>query len=133
MIKIYSGIDLVALNRMDRLSPEIHTRFLQRVFTPQELEDAAGKQNSLMGKIAAKEAVSKALGCGIWVIGWQTVEILSQESGAPSLVLHSKAKEISEELGIWTWSISITHEKTHAAAVAIGLGDISRNQGMGGS
>lgn len=124
MIKIYSGIDLVALNRMDKLSPEIHNRFLQRVFTSQELEDAAGQQNSLMGKIAAKEAVSKALGCGIWAIGWQSVEILNQVTGAPTLHLHSTAKEFSEALGIWTWSISITHEKTHAAAVAIGLGEL---------
>jgi len=122
MIRVYSGIDLVSLDRLDGLQPEIRERFIRRALTVREIEDSGGLPNSILGKIAAKEAVSKALECGISAVGWQSIEILSRENGAPYLVLHAAANQAALEKGIFSWSISITHERTHAAAVAIALG-----------
>ncbi|HPC05224.1 MAG TPA: holo-ACP synthase [Anaerolineaceae bacterium] len=122
MLKVYSGIDLVSLNRLDGLKLEIRERFIRRALTVREIEDSGGLPNSILGKIAAKEAVSKALECGISAVGWQSIEILSRENGAPYLVLHASANQAALEKGIFSWSISITHERTHAAAVAIALG-----------
>ncbi len=124
MIRVLSGIDLVSLDRLDGMRQEIRERFIKRALTQREIEDADGKQNSIMGKIAAKEAVFKALECGIAAAGWQSIEILSKENGAPFVVLHAAASQAASEKGVVSWSISITHERTHAAAVAIALCEI---------
>lgn len=128
MFRVLSGIDLVSLDRLDGLKPEIRERFIKRALTPREIEDAAGQQNSIMGKVAAKEAVAKALGCGIAAAGWQSIEILSNENGAPYLVLHGAALQSARQNQIFSWSVSITHEHTHAAAVAIALGGIPESE-----
>jgi holo-[acyl-carrier protein] synthase len=131
MVTLHSGIDLVDITRLEGLKPGIRTRFVQRVFTPGEREEAGDNLSRLMGKFAVKEAVAKALGCGIGVIGWQSIEVLAQENGAPSVVLRDKAKVYEQAAGITSWSVSITHEGKYAAAVAIALGEGS-SPGMAG-
>lgn len=121
MAELRSGIDLVEIRRMASQRPEIHARFLQRVFTPLELEQAGGSTASLAGRFAAKEAVAKALGCGIGAVGWQAIEIQRGEHGEPLLVLSGKALQAAEDLGLSTWSVSISHTRTYAVAVAVAL------------
>ncbi len=70
-----SGIDLIEIARLEGIRPEIRERFLRRVFTIQELEDARDSNLHLAGRFAAKEAVAKALGCGIGPVSWQEIEI----------------------------------------------------------
>ncbi len=117
-----TGIDLVEIDRLEQLDEAIRTRFLQRVFTERELQEAGSSYASLAGRFAVKEAVSKALGCGISAIGWKSIEVQRGAQGEPLLVLSGKALEMAQELGIQQWSISITHNRTQAAAVAVGLG-----------
>ena len=121
MVELRSGIDLVEIRRIASQRPEIHARFLQRVFTPLELELSGGSTPSLAGRFAAKEAVAKALGCGIGAIGWHAVEIQRGEQGEPVLVLSGKALQIAESLGLTSWSISISHTRTYAVAVAVAM------------
>lgn len=116
-----TGIDLVELSRLEDLDPSVRQRFLARVFTPRELEETQGQLHRLAGRFAAKEAVAKALGCGIGPIGWQEIEIHSGAQGEPGLVLSGEAARIASELGLNEWSVSITHSRTHAAAVVVGL------------
>ena len=117
-----TGIDLVDIERLEQLDEAIRTRFLQRVFTERELQEAHNSYESLAGRFAVKEAVAKALGCGIGAIGWQSIEVQRGPQGEPLLSLSGKALEVSQGLGIQQWSISITHSKSQAAAVAVGLG-----------
>ena len=117
-----TGIDLVEIERLEQLDEAIRTRFLQRVFTERELSEVGGSYASLAGRFAVKEAVAKALGCGISAIGWQSIEVQRGAQGEPLLVLSGKALEQAESLGIQQWSISISHTQTHATAVAVGLG-----------
>jgi holo-[acyl-carrier protein] synthase len=117
-----TGIDLVEIERLEQLDEAIRARFLQRVFTERELSEVGGSYASLAGRFAVKEAVAKALGCGISAIGWQSIEVQRGPQGEPVLVLNGKAHELAQSLGITQWSISISHTKTHAAAVAVGLG-----------
>jgi holo-[acyl-carrier protein] synthase len=123
MVTLHSGIDLVDITRLENLKPEIRTRFINRVFTSGEQDEAGENLNRLMGKFAVKEAVAKALGCGIGLIGWQSIEVLTRENGAPYVCLRDKAKTYECEAGITSWSISITHEGKYAAATAIALGE----------
>jgi holo-[acyl-carrier protein] synthase len=119
-----TGIDLLEINRLDELDAAIRARFLQRVFTPGELADAADSNASLAGRFAVKEAVAKALGCGIGAVGWQSIEVQRGPQGEPLLLLHGKAQDMAASLGLQQWSISISHSRTHAVAVAVGLGEL---------
>ena len=118
---IRSGVDIVEIDRFDKQSPEIRTRFFRRVFTAREL--ALIKTNaSAAGRFAAKEAVAKALGCGIGTVSWHDIEILSGASGEPTLILHGEAQTIADDLQLQNWSVSISHSKSHAIGFAVILG-----------
>jgi holo-[acyl-carrier protein] synthase len=118
-----SGIDLVEIARLEGVDPAIRARFLKRIFTVQELETARDSNLHLAGRFAAKEAVVKALGCGIGQVSWQEIEILRGQNGEPVLVLYGKARQIADDQGLTTWSVSISHTNTHAVAVAVACGE----------
>jgi len=121
MPELRTGIDLVEIRRIATQRPEIRERFLRRVFTPRELAEVGASNASLAGRFAAKEAVAKALGCGIGAVGWQSIEIHRGPQGEPLLVLTGKANQVAEGLGLTAWSISISHTRTYAVAVAAAL------------
>jgi holo-[acyl-carrier protein] synthase len=125
MLIMRTGIDLIELDRLEQLNPAIRARFLKRVFTQRELDQAQERWEALTGLFAAKEAVSKALGTGIGPVAWQEIEILHKFTGEPVLELHGKALQVAENLGLKNWSISITHSRTNAAAVAVAIGETS--------
>jgi holo-[acyl-carrier protein] synthase len=122
MAILRSGIDLVEIERLEKLDEAIRGRFLQRVFTERELAEAGSSNASLAGRFAVKEAVAKALGCGIGAIGWQSIEVQRGPQGEPLLALYGKALALAQSLGLQQWSISISHSRTQAVAVAVGLG-----------
>lgn len=117
-----TGVDLIEIARLEELNPAIRERFLMRVFTTRELEEAHGAWESLAGRFAVKEAVAKALGCGIGRVGWKDIEVRLEQQGAPMLELHGEAHRISDELELQTWSISISHTRVYAVAIATAIG-----------
>ena len=119
MSPLRSGIDLVEVKRMENLQESIRTRFLERVFTTAELEFARNSDMHLAGRFAAKEAVAKALGSGIGPVSWQEIEILNGPSGEPLLTLHGDAKKMADGLGLEQWTVSISHTREYALAVAV--------------
>jgi len=123
-----TGVDIIEINRLDQQRAEIRARFLERVFTPGEMTEAGSSSASLSGRFAAKEAVSKALGTGIGQVHWHDIEIRKGLAGEPLLILHGEALMRSNELGLTQWSISISHDRTHAVAIAVALGPDSRGQ-----
>ena len=125
MITLRTGIDLIELHRLEEISPAIRERFLKRVFTTAELVDTRVALNSLSGRFAAKEAVAKVLGCGIGPVSWKDIEILTGSAGEPILKLHGNAVKIAAEMHLEVWSISISHSRTQAVAVAVAAGEIS--------
>ena len=112
---------MIEIARLEEIQPRIKTRFLKRVFTPLELAECEGQGASLSGRFAAKEAVAKALGCGIGPIGWQEIEIQRGSNGEPRLHLYGKAQAFAHSLGLETWSVSISHSQEYAIAVAVAL------------
>lgn len=121
-MKLATGIDLLEIDRLRDAIAAHGERFLQRIFTEQELAANAQKVESLAGRFAAKEAVAKALGCGIGDVAWKEIEILRAESGAPQLVLHGAAERMAREQGLTAWSLSLSHSQSHAVAVAVAMG-----------
>jgi holo-[acyl-carrier protein] synthase len=124
MAILRTGVDLVEIERLSGLSPEIYHRFLQRVFTNRELSEAGDSPASLAGRFAVKEAVSKVLGTGIGSLGWQQIEVERGPAGEPILHLYGNALLQAEQLGLTLWSISISHTRTHAVAVAVAMGQV---------
>lgn len=117
------GIDLCAVDRMQRAIERHGDRFTRRIFTEQEAAYCMKRGRpweSLAGRFAVKEATSKALGAPLG-IGWHDVEVLPARSGehGPSVVLSGMAKQVAEARGVRSMQISITHAAGMAAAVAV--------------
>ncbi len=117
-----TGVDLIEIERIGEVIARHGRRYLERVYTSTELRQAGGQTESLAGRFAAKEAVAKALGTGIGEVGWKEIEILGDEQNAPTLNLHGVAEAKAKELGLASWSLSISHSMSHALAFAIAIG-----------
>lgn len=120
---IRTGIDLIEIERIEAALSRYGDRFLRRIFTQREIQDSQNKPESLATRFAAKEAVSKALGCGIGEVGWLDIEILSGSNRQPYLLLHRRALQISQQQNLSTWSISLSHSLHQAAAIAVAIGE----------
>ena len=118
-----TGLDLVEVARIAEIAGRHGRRFLDRVFTPAELDYCMGKaarEQHLAGRFAAKEAVFKALGTG-WAggVSWKLVEVISAESGLPEVRLSGRAAERLAGMGGRAVHLSITHTRGLAAASAV--------------
>jgi holo-[acyl-carrier protein] synthase len=123
MPSLSAGVDLVEIERIRGVIDHHGARFLQRVFTPQELTEVKGNYASLAARFAAKEAVAKALGTGIGLVAWKEIEILRGPARQPILHLHGAAQRLAQELGLLRWSISLSHSHAHALAFVVAMGD----------
>ncbi len=121
-MNLRTGVDLIEISRIEEVVARHGKHYLERVYTPAELEQFGKRVESLAGRFAAKEAVSKALGCGIGDVTWQEIEILGNEQNAPILTLSGAAAEKARELGLTEWSVSISHSMSHAVALVVAVG-----------
>ncbi|MDE0307192.1 MAG: holo-ACP synthase [Albidovulum sp.] len=89
------GIDVVRIDRIERVLEHFGDRFRHRVFTVREQRRADGF-NDFPGyyakRWAAKEACAKALGTGMRKgVAWRNIEVESRPGGMPTLKLHGAA------------------------------------------
>jgi holo-[acyl-carrier protein] synthase len=117
-----TGVDLIEISRIEEVIARHGRRYLERIYTAKELEQFGRETQSLAGRFAAKEAVAKALGCGIGVVSWKDIEVLGDEQNAPGLTLHGAAAQKAKELGLQSWSVSISHSMSHAVAFVVAAG-----------
>jgi holo-[acyl-carrier protein] synthase len=117
-----TGVDLIEIARIEEVVARHGKHYLERIYTPAELEQCGRRVESLAGRFAAKEAVAKALGSGIGNVTWREIEILGDEQNAPVLTLHGAAAHKAEELGVTTWSVSISHSQSHSVAFVVMMG-----------
>lgn len=122
---IGTGIDLIRIRRIIRAYRRRPERFLQRIFTKKEIAFLEAKKNpfpTMAALFATKEAISKALGCGIGRVGWREMEILPGEKGKPEAALKGAALFWAKEHGIWGVEVSMSHDAPFAVAQAIAYG-----------
>jgi holo-[acyl-carrier protein] synthase len=115
------GIDIIRVERIRHTLERFGERFANRVLTPSERRYVRGRPETLAGRWAAKEAVSKVLGLGVRGIGWREIEIERLPTGQPSVRLHGRAARRSEQLGMARIAVSISHEADYAVAIAFGI------------
>lgn len=124
---IYTGIDVVAVARIQRAMERWGDRFIQRIFSPAEAALCHGRTESLAARWAAKEAVAKLLGVGLRGIGgaggiaFHDIETLADARGRPMAILHGAAEARACELHIDSISLSLSHDHGLAIAVAVAL------------
>lgn len=121
-----TGVDTIELARIVQAVDAHGDRFLDRLFTPAERAYCHGRTPSLAARFAAKEAVAKALGTGIWRQGvvWTDIETLSDpETGAPVLHLHGAAAALAAAQGLTVWSLSLSHDRERAIAFVVAVGE----------
>jgi holo-[acyl-carrier protein] synthase len=114
------GVDLVEIERIADVIRRHGDRFMERVFTPAECTECAGRVEALAARWAAKEAAVKALGTGIGDIKWREVEVWSDQRGKPHIRLHGAAHQRAAALGIVELAVSLAHADEHAIAFVVG-------------
>jgi holo-[acyl-carrier protein] synthase len=126
------GVDAVDVNRFRDILAR-RPKFAARYFTESEQADcqsSADPAESLAARFAAKEAVMKALGCGLGAFALTDVEVCRAPGtgftrNAPSLLLHSGAAAMAQERGAGTFHLSLAHTTEVAIAFVVAEGTTS--------
>lgn len=121
------GHDVLEIRRVELLMGGPHgQKFMDRVLTIAERDLAEKKGGSrtefVSGRFAAKEAVSKAFGCGIGsVIGFLDIEILPDKQGKPVVTLSASAwsRLGIGEPGRYALHLTISHQTELASAFSV--------------
>lgn len=117
------GMDIVEVLRFGEAVERRGNRLRQRFFTKSELAYCDGRPDAILhlaARFAAKEAFSKALGSGIARgIRWVDVEVVREENGRPGLVLHARAQELADDMGVRRMWLTLTHTPNTAAATVV--------------
>jgi len=115
------GIDIIKVERIRRTLERFGPRFARRVLTTAEARYVRDRPETLAGRWAAKEAVSKVLGLGVRGIGWRDIEVERLPTGQPAVRLHGRAAARADQLGMTRIALSISHESDYAVAIAFGV------------
>ncbi len=120
------GTDIVQISRLETSIQRTGDTFLAHVYAPEELKQAppegsVRRLEYLAGRWAAKEALAKALGCGITdKCRLREIVVLNEEgTRRPLLTLRGVTAKTAEGLGVRRCLVSIAHERDYAVATVI--------------
>ena len=115
------GVDIVEIDRM-ALALKRHPRMKERVFSESERAYCDGRSRPEVHyalRFAAKEAVLKAFGTGFSGVRFRDVEVARDERGRPVPLLHGRAAELADELGVTETHLSLSFTQSTAVASAV--------------
>lgn len=118
-----AGTDIVSVARIAALIEARGSTYLDRWFTPAEIaycSSMAVPSRHFAARVAAKEAVVKALPLP-WdgPLAWRSIEIVTDERGAPSVRLSGPVSEAAEGVGVRFIRVSLSHCDEYATAIAL--------------
>ncbi len=123
--RVRTGLDVVEISRIGESLDRFGSRFVQRLFSEDEISYAQAGQGQtaerLAARFAAKEAAIKAFDLGEAGISWRDIEVRRLPSGACQLALHGKAASQVAKLGVCDIALSLSHDGDYAAAVVTAL------------
>lgn len=115
-----TGMDIVNIERIERVCHRWGDRFLGRVYTKGEIDRCrkrARPSECFAARFAAKEAFLKAIGSGLRNgIHWRQIEVENDLVGKPFLLLHGRAKEVLEAYRIERTFLTLSHDRPFAVA-----------------
>lgn len=117
-MKISCGTDIIEISRVKESILNTNGKFVEKVYTPNEIEYCENKGNNkyqhYAGKFAAKEAIFKAISNMLetkFSISWKNIEVLNDKNGRPYVnFINCKFSKIK------SMDISISHCKEYAVA-----------------
>lgn len=117
-MEISCGIDIIEIDRIKSSIEDLGDKFINRVFTDNEIEYCESKKKQkyqhYAGRFAAKEAVFKAISKILddkYSVCWKDFEVINDAQGRPKLNILNVNLEDIESI-----DISISHCKTYAVA-----------------
>ncbi len=119
-MKLLNGTDIVEISRIKSDIESNGDRFLNRIYTPKEIQycESRGlqKYQSYAARFAAKEAIYKAISDYInFEYSWKDFEVLNDTRGKPYINLNFKIKELE------SIEISLSHCKEYAVANVVAI------------
>ena len=111
------GTDLIEIERITRALGR--PGFRDRCFTSAEQAYCETRRNpaeSYAARFCGKEAVGKALGCGVRFT-WKDIEIVGPPK--PGVTLTGKTLAYAERVGLTEIDVSLTHSHSMAGAVCV--------------
>ena len=116
------GTDIIEIDRIANLLKRFPT-IKKRLFTETEIFFCERKKypaQHYAARFAAKESVMKALGRDNGPgIRFRDIEITVEEHGKPGVRLHGRAGVLKEKLGITEITVSLSHCRRYATAIAL--------------
>jgi holo-[acyl-carrier protein] synthase len=114
------GVDIIEVSRIRQSVETAGDRFLQKIFTPEEIKYCKSKRNMYQhfaARFAAKEAVSKAMSTG-WdkEFLWKDVEVMNDPSGQPRITLHGRAEQRLADCSVL---LTLSHSDSHVVAMVL--------------
>lgn len=120
-MQINCGTDIIEISRIEEAIEELGEKFINRVFTPKEIEYCEEKNNAkyehYAGRFAAKEAAFKAVSKLLddkYSINWKNIEVENDETGRPKINFIDIDMNKIEKI-----DVSISHCKQYATANVI--------------
>jgi holo-[acyl-carrier protein] synthase len=117
--RVRVGVDLIEIERIRRALERHGEAFKSRCFTDAERAYCDSKPNPpqhYAGRFAAKEAIGKAIGSGVYFT-WKEIEIRGRPK--PGVHLSGRTAAWAEKVGAGHIELSMTHSRELAAAVAV--------------
>ena len=111
------GVDIIEIERIEKALER--PAFRERCFTEAEREYCDSRANpaeSYAARFAGKEAVGKALGCGVRFT-WKEVEIVGRPK--PGVRLTGRTAAFADKVRAGAIDLSMTHSRELAAAICV--------------
>ena len=123
-MKVFCGTDIIEISRVkDSISSDTGDKFLERVYTQEEIEYCESKNKQkyqhYAARFSAKEAIFKAISSGLenkYAIEWTEIEIVNKDDGKPIVIIHNEVSEMIDCI-----DLSISHCKDYAIASAVAV------------
>ena len=117
-MKVTCGTDIIEIERIKKSIEDVGEKFLNKVFTKNEIEycesKKAQKYQHYAARFAAKEAAFKAISWKLedkYEICWKDIEVENDKQGRPSLNIIGIDLSDIEDI-----DLSISHCKSYAVA-----------------
>lgn len=118
-----TGIDIIKIDRIEKVVERWGDRFIDRVFTPDEKVFCLKRikpYSAFALRFAAKEAFSKALGTGMRQgVAWRDIEVFHYKSGKPGLNIYGQSLNLCEKENISGFHVSLSDEEGYGVAMVI--------------
>jgi holo-[acyl-carrier protein] synthase len=122
-----TGTEIIECLRIQKMVEAHGEQFLERVYTPSEIEHCLGTVNStqnLAKRWAAKEATMKAMRCRHQGVRWTDIEIVVPSGESPMVILSGVAVTWAQQMGIETLHVSMGACRTHATAYILATDEL---------